>query len=252
MENLERAYRQWAVHSNTKIEYLEYFNTLLDKIVKNEKFTFVRICDMEYYLLVNNKCHDGQLNSEDVVKVNKSLNNLISLHSSNLLIGIQFGTKYDIQYSNYINTVLKDIKARGYSGALFSWATVTGNMLRLFTILNSIKRPIIIIGPEYLKGLSIRCIKYTNFITVPERRSWDSQDAIESELDALIKKLKNKSPILLYSCSVTAKMAIERNYVKYGNSITQLDLGANLNPYVARFIRCWQEEVYKDYIGKSL
>lgn len=233
----ENAYNIWAKYSNVDIEYEYYFNLLLQKIENKEDFTFIRICDGEYGMLAFEKSHDNKVDYENIIKVKKELNKLLELKKigdSNLLVGIQYGTSFDEEYTDYVNT-LDYLKEEGYSCSLISWACVTHKLPLLFSVLVKSKRPLILIGPEYLSKFSLA--KFDSHIITPDQNTWEHQNNIESIIESEINKHKN--PILLYCCSITGKIAISKNYIKYKDKITQIDIGSNLDPHVSVFSRPW-------------
>lgn len=233
----EKAYKIWAKYSNIDIEYEYYFNSLLQKIENKEDFTFIRICDGEYGMLVLEKSHDNRVDYENIIKVKKGLKKLLRLKKAgdpNLLIGIQYGTIFDEEFTEYINT-LNYLKEEGYSCSLMSWACVTDRLPLLFSTLVESKRPLIIIGPEYLSRFKLA--KFDSHVITPGMNTWEQQDIIEPLIEAEINKYEN--PILLYCCSITGKIAMSKNYIKYKNKITQIDIGSNLDPYSNESSRPW-------------
>ena len=72
--------------------------------------------------------------------------------------------------------------------------------------------------------------------------SWEVQDKIERNLAENIESTED--PVILYACSVTGKMAISKMFFKYEN-ITQLDIGANLDPYAGMACRPWHPNFNK-------
>ena len=233
----ESAYYLWKQYSNTNIEYEYYFNLLIQKIKNKENFTFIRICDGEYGMLAFEKSQDNKVDYKNIIKVKEELNKLLEIKKigdSNLLIGIQYGTSFDEEYTEYVNT-LGYLKEEGYSCSLISWACVTQQLPLLFLTLNESEKPLILVGPDYLSKFSL--LNISSHIATPREKTWEHQDNIESLIELEINKHKN--PILLYCCSITGKIAMSKNYIKYKNKITQIDLGSNLDPYVNVSSRPW-------------
>jgi hypothetical protein len=230
-------YDIWKEHSNTDIEYESYFNSLLQKIKDKENFTFIRICDGEYGIIVLEKSHDNRVDLDNILKTKKELNKLLKIKKAgdpNLLIGIQFGTSYDEEYIKFVNK-LNYLKKEGYSCSLMSWACVTDKLPLLFSALTESQKPLILIGPEYLSRFSL--VKFDSHIITPGLNVWEHQDHIESLIESEISKYEN--PILLYCCSITGKIAMSKNYIKYKNKITQIDVGSNLDPFSDEYSRPW-------------
>jgi len=241
-------YDLWKIHSNINIDYETYFNNIVNKIDLGENFTFLRLCDGDYHNIFFKNSPDGKMDDDSInlasdkelyiLKIkNDALKNKDII--DDLIIGMQFGTQYDGQF----NEVLKEydlVTKEGYSAALFSWAYATDNIDRLFFAIRNTKKPIIMVGPEYF--INIDVFNIDSHICTPEDYTWLYQDEIENKLNTEIEHFLNngKNPIIIYSCSVTGKIAISNFYKKYKNQITQLDIGSNLNPYVNKLIRGWQ------------
>ena len=169
---------------------------------------------------------------DEVVKELRWISGLPT-NRSDLIVSVQWGTRYDVQFKDIVSS-LDSWKRKGYHNSLFSWATVTNNMEDLFTAIKESGKPIIIVGPKYLERL------FTNLsghVVTSTEKCWLEQDRLEADLEILLQRLEN--PIVMYACAISAKLMICKNYYKYGDSITQLDMGANLNPYVNVPIRAW-------------
>lgn len=245
----EGKYKKWAAHANLNIEYQKYFFNLINKIENNKIFTFLRICDGDYHNIFLKKSCDNLVDQGTILKVSEALGSILATKTidlensidSNLIIALQFGTQYDRDFDPYINQ-FNLIKDEGYSSALFSWAYATDNMLHLFYALQKVNHPIIIIGPEYLSKLSDK-FKISSHIKTPIQKTWLYQNEIEKELEDKIVYYLNigKSPILLYACSVSAKLAISKYYYKFGKNITQIDIGSNFDPYANKINRGWHQ-----------
>jgi hypothetical protein len=239
----ETVYNEWAKNSNIDIPYQIYFDDIINRITNKQNFTFIRICDGEYYIMFHKHSVDDQVDSDNINELKNELDDLVLIKKEDnpdLLIGIQHGTKYDKVFEEEINTTLSNLKEEGYPCSLFSWAYAANKLPTLFSVLNNSGRPLILMGPHYLNHFPYFHI--SSFVETPERKSWEQQYRLEPQLENEINKYEN--PIIIYCCSVSGKLAISRNYKKYKNNITQIDLGSNLDPYAKVFSRAWHYNLH--------
>jgi hypothetical protein len=122
---------------------------------------------------------------------------------------------------------------------VFSYTFAKEGLGRLFDSLSG--KNVIIVGPEYLNKIELKA-KQVKYTVTPRINSWEVQEKIEKNLIENIESLED--PIILYACSVTGKMAISKMFFKYEN-ITQLDIGANLDPYAGMACRPWHPNITK-------
>jgi hypothetical protein len=96
-------------------------------------------------------------------------------------------------------------------------------------LINSlVARNLIVVGPEYLKNLSI--LKDFQHVVTPEKYAWNHIPHITSEV---IKAADStEEPVILYSASLASKIMIHSLYLRdVENRITQIDTGSLLDPY---------------------
>jgi flavodoxin len=235
-------YKIWAHNSNPNENFQEQFESILNKLKQGLNFTFLRICDGEYFHLFLDIEIGGfhtHLDKDTSKKLVKELNYLIEQQKSDeehLLIGIQYGTNGDKQFKEDINKKLSHLINK-YSCSLWSWALVTNNMNSLFTALDSLQRPIIIVGCEYLHEPLSKKFSISKFVKTEGFECWHKQEELEQNIVQAIKETQNA--VVLYACSVCGKMAMSKFYREYGNCITQIDMGAGFDTYANVNSRPW-------------
>jgi hypothetical protein len=251
------AYDIWKMHSNPNLNFDYYYNFLVDKIKNHNNISLIRICDGEYGILFDKRSFANQLNNEEIDVFHKKLTDIIEYKlnnripeskKGNLFFATEHGTRYSKKYENNFALIKKIDNASGNIPAtLFSYMTVSGKMEEFFDLLNTTNRPVIVVGPPHTAQL--QDLNVSNHIVTDLIKSWKKQDEVENELNQIILNYvnDNKSPIILYGCAVTGKMAISKNYLLYGDKITQLDVGANLDPYCGVSSRPWHSEIYLEY-----
>lgn len=238
------AYDRWAEYSNVNIDYSSQLSQFINKINNNENFTFLRISDGEYFhLFLEKKNIETDLDSHTSEVMCKELLFMIEQQKidDSIIVSILEGTVYDKPFKNDMEKLFSNLLGK-FSSSLFSWASVTENIGGLFLSLMENKRPIILVGPNYLTKIN----KFTinEFVETPESKCWEHQESIENKVHEKIQNYDN--PIILYACSVTAKIAISKFYKLYKHKITQIDFGAALDVYAGVKSRPWHREM--DYI----
>jgi len=114
------------------------------------------------------------------------------------------------------------------------------NKIEKFFNLLSNKKDIIIIGPEYLS--EIKEFNIRHHIITPEYFVWNNIDELEFKINDYLKENGDQNLILLYSCSIAAKILIHKFREQ---KITQIDTGSLLDPYVGVNSRGYHIDVLK-------
>ena len=128
-------------------------------------------------------------------------------------------------------------------GEMFNAATLWHG---IDVLCNPLKqRKVITVGPEYMKKLNLSA----DHISVPPRGCWILADQVESQAKKLIEPLLNEHPVIVYSCSLLAKWLIDVFYRKYGNKITQLDVGSCIDPWCGINSRPWHPQPNAQNVG---
>jgi UDP-N-acetylglucosamine acyltransferase len=145
---------------------------------------------------------------------------------SNSLTNLKFKEVIDEHIDKFTNRI---------GGGVFNiWSLYTG-FNDLFDIFK--QRKMLVVGPEFLNKLPFK----KDHIVLDEITAvYDTQKYAHEVLRYLDKNYE-PNMIIVYSCSFIAKVAINEIYNIYGDDITQLDMGASLNPYVGYSNRPWHE-----------
>lgn len=174
----------------------------------------------------------------------------IGTNDPKLMLGIENNTPYfrveQFEHLKWPKTKILDLFDRlkhtdsiENNCIVFSYIFAKEGLGRLFNSLST--RNVIFVGPEYLNRIDIKC-QSKFFVVTPRMNSWEFQESIEQKLETLI--AQTIDPVILYACSVTGKMALAKMFFKYEN-ITQLDVGANLDPYAGEACRPWHPNFEK-------
>ena len=251
-----QSYIEWKKYAPYHDPDIEEFYSIIDNIEKNKKFTIIRLADGEYSCLIDNQSLQDLLDKNIIEMYSNILKKIINLKFShknkNLLLGLEMHTYSFNKYKQHLTPLISKIDTI-YSSSIFSHASVTYKLYKLSNAL--FKKNVLLIGPQYLSQIyrysynynqNICKFKFTHIIT-PIEKVWEHQQEIEDKIENYINK--NHDLIIIYACSITAKIAALKFYEKYKNKITQIDIGAALDPYAKKISRPWHEfliqEIYK-------
>jgi hypothetical protein len=126
-------------------------------------------------------------------------------------------------------------------GEIFNAATVMYGIEALKKPLAN--RWVLTVGPDYMKMLKMG----EQHISVPLKSCWTAADTIEKQLEEVLTANLSKQPVVLYSCSLLAKWLIDVFYKKYGDNITQLDIGSCIDPWCGVNSRPWHGALGRYY-----
>jgi len=142
----------------------------------------------------------------------------------------------DDRFKNQVKPYLDNFSNRIGGGIFNIWSLYTG-FKDLFDVFK--KRNILLVGPDFLSKLPFN--KH-HIKTDPKIAIYNVQKHVY-EIIRYLDKHYEPNMVIIYSCSFIAKVAIFEINKIYGNSLTQLDMGASLNPYVEYDNRPWFKEM---------
>jgi hypothetical protein len=154
--------------------------------------------------------------------------------SPEYMVSIDSFSRTKKPFVKFVNNNIHKFKNVIGGGIFNIWSLYTG-FEDLFDILS--KRNTLVVGPEFLEKLPFDAeyIKINNVTAV-----YDIQKNVW-ELIRYLDKHYTPNMVIVYSCSFVAKIAIDEIYKIYGDTITQLDVGAALNPFVGVTDRPWHK-----------
>lgn len=243
-----KAYKEWAIYHRDVTNFDE-FKLLMSKIEKEEGFQLARYNDGEWVFMLQIPVHFSNCirnhnhNREEVIEISEKLLKIID-STPDYYIGIDSTTR---ALHGLISTVRKEFTQKVEKlknivyGDLFNAATIRFGIDALLNPLR--KRFVILVGPNYMSKLKITALH----VQVPSVNCWSQTLKIDAELNSLIKDHLNKKPVIVYACSLLAKLLIDYNYKRYGNQITQLDVGSCIDPWCGLISRPWHRELAKHY-----
>jgi len=230
------------------IDDFDLFNELMDKIRNGDNFHIARYNDGEWVCMLRIAPHFSQLirrhghNPEEFTKISEVLLAIID-SVPQYYIGIDSNTRAErglivtekLLYREKIEKIDKIIY-----GDIFNAATIRFGIGALFNPLK--ERYTISVGPAYMAQLGASAHAETPF-----KNCWAHATEIEAIVDSLIDKNITKNPVVVYSCSLLAKVLVDIFYNKYGNKISQLDIGSCIDPWCGINSRPWHIELINHY-----
>jgi hypothetical protein len=230
------------------------YNRLIENIRDENYFSFMKMGDGDILAYFHHPIIHTTMSDEYRKIFSKTLQPLIehkiSTNDPKIILGIENNTpffkveqfedhKWPAEKILDFFEKLKHTDSLKNNCMVFSYIYAKEGLVRLFKSLSD--KNVILVGPEYLKRINIES-RSINYVVTPVRNSWEIQSDIEKDLDEKISLTKD--PIIIYACSVTGKMALAKMYFKYPD-ITQIDIGANLDPYAGAGCRPWHPKIMK-------
>lgn len=241
---MNQSYIEWRKFAPYHDPDINEFYLIIDYIKNNKNFTIIRLSDGEYSCLIDNQSLQEILDKNITNKYVKVLNEIIHLGFLNedLLLGFETKTPNFFKYEKYLTPIIKKLN-KIYSSSIFSHASVTQKFSKIFDVL--FEKNVLLVGPQYLSSIQGKYnLKPIKHIITPTNKVWEQQQEIENEIENWI--IKTPNLIIIYACSITTKISALKFYKKYKNQITQIDVGAALDPYARKISRPWHEYLIQE------
>jgi len=207
---------------------LELYDFFIDKLLKKEPFSFVRYGDGEWGLILKAEpmCTNHLLVTGEIMKK-------ILANSPDYYVGLQ-----PLAVRHWEKEIMEFLPPgiKLSNSDVFHRKSIRGHLDSFFESLKG--REVIVVGPSHLRKANM--FKY-QFVETPDIDVWNVLDKIEKNLLNVVDV--EKEPVILYSCSVAAKIIIDRMYNIFKEKITQIDTGSLLDPYVGMNSRTYHKIV---------
>lgn len=230
---------------NINKEYFSY-PVLVRKILEKENFTMVRYQDGEWTCMLKIEPHFTNKIPKYGPEVDKLGDDLLSIIKENpeYYISVSAGTFYE--RSALVWPYIKKIKNL-FVGEIFRRKSVEEGLDDFIEALKG--RKVIVVGPSWfgpLKELFDHIHIVSPLINAKKEFIGFKEEEIiklEKNVSEQIDIHKDENPVVLYSCSIPAKIMSHNFYKKYGKNITQIDMGAIWDPYCGKKTRPYHEKV---------
>lgn len=213
---------------------LDFIELLQNRLNNYQNFSLMRFNDGEWSYAFGNTEYIESKKGRDNKKLIESAKILkkIIQNNSKYFISVDSFSRKNKNLKKIVNDNLKYIKNLIGGGVFNIWSLVFG-FDELFKILND--RKTLLVGPDFLSSLPF---EKEHIITHSNQSNYNLEETKNKVIEYLIKNFE-ENMIIVYSCSFSAKYTLDEVYKKYGETLTQLDMGASLNPYVSFSNRPW-------------
>jgi hypothetical protein len=217
-----------------KITLNDCYLNFLNKIENKKPFSFVRYGDGEWGAMIKNSQKHKDLVKkwgESIVDVGEELKTILmgeSPKQDNYYLGIQPLSYKPHMFKNEIDEIVNGLNTCN-ADTLHS-RNSKGEISEFLDSLQN--RDVILVGPWYLKNLNL--FKFTH-VETQEYHAWLEIDDIKNRINTIFDP--NKKQIILFSCSLAAKIIIDYFYREYDGNITQIDTGSLFDPYCGMYSR---------------
>lgn len=242
-----RAYCKFAV-AHPSIEDFSLFKQMMDRIKNGDNFHVARYNDGEWVFLLRIPPHYESClrdNSHSDAEVYPIAQKLLSIISSKppYYIGIDSNTRaLRGLIVNKISEYKKLIEGLDLIyGDIFNAATIRHGISALLQPLS--QRTVISVGPDYMQRLGVA----RHHIETPRTNCWSQADRLWDQLHAVLQQTIHLNPVVIYSCSMLAKLLLHQAYTEYGNRMTNLDIGSCIDPWCGIISRPWHQDLVAHY-----
>jgi len=220
--------------TSEEIYAADKFLEFVDNIKNKQNFSFIRYGDGEWALMLKkNPVYKkaGMKWGPSILQTGEWMLNHIK-QNPGYIIGIQpLALRH---WSDEILEIVKDYKNLANSDT-FHKNSIKNNLNLLFDELKD--RHVILVGPAYLR---FNLFEYDHIVT-PEGSAWDRIEILKTRINKSIKP----DSVVLYSCSIAAKLMIRDLYLKHRENITQIDMGSVFDPYAGVDSRSYHSDIIK-------
>ena len=225
------------------------FDMFMDKLKSGENFHVARYNDGEWVFMHRIQPHFNRFvaknghNLAEIIDISARLSKIYDSYPD-YYIGIDSTTR-----------ALKGLVTPGKQGVekriKLTKNLIYGDVFNAATIKYGIKcftdpladRYVITVGPKHMVNLGIS----DKHVTTPHNNCWRDSEVIESKVQKLLDECLDKNPVILYSCSLLAKLLVDIFYNKYKDDITQMDIGSCIDPWCGIFSRPWHTDIITYY-----
>ena len=198
-----------------------------DMLNNNTIFSFARYGDGEWAAILGEKgknC-DGH---EYFPEMSALLRKTITDPTGNYLFGLQNYAVRQMGRSIYNFIKMNKVKIPWHYSDVFHHANINGQLFPFIKALQ--KKPVVVIGPDYLREIDRTLLAYTHFIGVPQVNCFLEKDRIETAITDYA--AKNKGVVYLFSASMATKCFIHDLYPLIGSENWMIDAGSLWDGYL--------------------
>ena len=230
------------VISNANEINTEYFSypLLVRKVLDKENLTLVRYQDGEWTCMLKVEPHFSNKIPKYGIEIDALGDQLLEIIKSKpeYYISTLAGTFYERAAIAW--PYLRELQ-NFFVGEVFRRVSVERGLDEFIEALKT--RVVIVVGPRWLEPLK-DLFDHTH-VLCPYGTLFQEHEmtSLDERVHAEIKENLDRNPVVLYSCSLPAKVMSHKFWGLYERKITQIDMGATWDPYCGKKTRPYHEEV---------
>ena len=224
---------------NINKEYFSY-PLLVEKVKNIENFTMVRYQDGEWTCMLKIEPHFTNKIPKYGIEVDKLGDEMLKIIQSNPEYYVSVNAGAFHERAGIVWPHIKKLKNL-YVGEVFRRKLAEEGIDEFIEVLKT--RTVIVVGPKWFTHLE-SLFNHTHVLS-PFGTLFKDEEVIklESKVSEEIEKVINLNPVVLYSCSIPAKLMSDKFYNQHKNKITQIDMGSIWDPYCGKKTRPYHEKV---------
>jgi hypothetical protein len=224
---------------NINREYFSY-PVLVRKVLEKENFTMVRYQDGEWTCMLKVEPHFTNKIPKYGEEIDPLGDQMLEIIKSKptYYISTLAGTFYERAAIAW--PFLRKLK-NFYVGEVFRRKSVEEGLDEFVNALKT--RTVILVGPNWLSPLQNMFDNTHVICPFGTLFKEEEMKKLDDAVHEAIKQNIDKNPVILYSCSIPAKIMAHKYWGLYEKNITQIDMGAIWDPYCGKKTRPYHEKV---------
>lgn len=214
----------------------------VERIERNEPFTFVRMGDGEWSAILGDRTRTSsgsqalnirrlrKMMRQSIIQAHRDVNYVVTMRPGSQRPGIENW----LEHNKPAWLKFKDCR-------VFYKASKQSKLYPFIQALRESKLPIIVVGPERLKKLHGRVFGIVEFIKIPNKDCFVMIDQLMLRVLAL-----QRSAIVLFSAGPAAKIMCWHLHSQIGGQSFLLDLGSLFDPYVGKRTRQYHKRLLRE------
>lgn len=232
--------------------------SFIEKIDKCEPFTYIRLGDLEWRIILHNRGNIEHFSSEEIQK------RLIDIVTSDKKDNYYVSFSQKLFVTDHVYTLSKAFIENNNISYKFVDNDVFNEMLRYqfsnyMDFLSAIKKKTIVhIGNKQIMNLNTNVFVPYKSIIVQNKNCYSTINDIRIAIQNVIeeyeknKEIEKLNPLMFFfCCSVTSVILIDEFYQKYGDKYTFVDLGSLFDFFLGYASRtpsiCFKEDLFNMY-----
>jgi hypothetical protein len=248
---------KWENENNIDYSFInDHFTQMtsfnfIEKMKNNEPFSYVRLGDLEWRILLHNRGNDEHFSN---IEIQNKLKNILSKN-----VGYYVSFSYKLFITTHVYTGSKNMITTLMTPYKFVDSDVFNNLIRYeninyFELLEDVFKikNIVHIGNEHILNIVPTMINIYDRIIVSKKNCYINYDIIKSKIIEIIDNYTGTEPLIFAFCSsVMSVIMIDDLYNIYGTQHTFIDYGSFFDFFLGFASRtptkCAKENLFNIY-----